>query len=275
MASARPGGRVRRVSGNSVGRGDTTFRWPSPEGSSPLAAPGSTLRVDGASSTSWVPPAAGEAGASAQKVYERRRAHREQRLRRGWGPLGGLAVAVSSQPQHEAAWARGADGERKLAAALAQRASKQTVLLHDRRVLRDRGNIDHLAISLAGVFVIDAKRYKRGPVRVERRGGLLKGRSDHRLIGGRDKSSLLDGVLRQADAVGDALTAAGVTEIPVRGVLAFVEGDLPWLGTVVARGVVVSTPRRVAKLVNADGPLDAGEVMRAARLLDRPLPAAA
>lgn len=42
-----------------------------------------------------------------------------------------------------------------------------------------------------------------------------------------------------------------------------------------ARGVTVSTPRRVAKFVNADGPLELGEVMRVMQAPDRALPAEA
>src|SRR3954454_7162419 len=60
------------------------------------------------------PPAdAAVAGTSARREYERRRANREARVRERLGPLGGLVLAISSEPQHQRAWARGAEAEAK------------------------------------------------------------------------------------------------------------------------------------------------------------------
>src|SRR3954465_9052994 len=79
-------------------------------------------------------------------------------------------------------------------------AGHNIVLLHDRRMPRSRANIDHLAIGPSGVTVIDAKRY-RGRIAVERRGGVLRERTEHLLVGGRERTKLVDGVLGQAEAV--------------------------------------------------------------------------
>jgi hypothetical protein len=62
-------------------------------------------------------------------------------------------------PQSTRAWARGSEGERRLAAHLLRTVGDRAVLLHDRKVPRTRGNIDHLAIAASGVWVIDAKHY--------------------------------------------------------------------------------------------------------------------
>lgn len=122
-------------------------------------------------------------------------------MRERLGPLSGVVLAVSSGPQHEQAWARGAEGEAKLARKLERwTAGHDVVLLHDRRMPRSRANIDHLAIGPSGVIVIDAKRYS-GRITVVRRGGLLRDRTEHLRVHGRDKTKLVDGVLAQADAV--------------------------------------------------------------------------
>ena len=82
-----------------------------------------------------------EAGASAQREYERRRANREARVRERFGSLGGVVLAVSGEPQHQRAWARGAEGEVKLACKLEKwTAEHGVVLLHDRRMPTSRGN---------------------------------------------------------------------------------------------------------------------------------------
>jgi hypothetical protein len=93
-------------------------------------------------------PSESVAGASARREYERRRGNREARVRERLGPLSGVVLAVSSGPQHEQAWARGAEGEAKLARKLERwTAGHGVALLHDRRTPRSRANIDHLAIG--------------------------------------------------------------------------------------------------------------------------------
>ncbi len=214
------------------------------------------------------------AGASARREYERRRGNREARVRDRLGPLGGVVLAVSSGPQHEQAWARGAEGEVKLARKLERwTAGHGVVLLHDRRMPRSRANIDHLAIGPSGVTVIDAKRYS-GRIAVERRGGLLRERTEHLLVDGRDKTKLVDGVLAQADAVRAVLANGPHATVPVRSVLCFVDGDWPLFGRLEVRGVPVLPPRQTAKLCRADGQLDAAAGQELVRHLARLLPAA-
>lgn len=195
-------------------------------------------------------------------------------MRERLGPLSGVVLAVSSGPQHEQAWARGAEGEAKLARKLERwTAGHDVVLLHDRRMPRSRANIDHLAIGPSGVTVIDAKRYS-GRITVERRGGLLHDRTEHLRVHRRDKTKLVDGVLAQADAVRAVLAGGPYATVPVRAVLCFVDGDWPLFGRLEVRGVPVLPPRQTAKLCRDDGPLDRAGVQELARDLARLLPAA-
>lgn len=55
---------------------------------------------------------------------------------------------------------QGSEGERRLAAHLLRTVGDHAVLLHDRKVPRTRGNIDHLAVAASGVWVMDAKNYR-------------------------------------------------------------------------------------------------------------------
>ena len=195
-------------------------------------------------------------------------------MRERLGPLSGVVLAVSSAPQHEQTWARGAEGEAKLARKLERwTAERGVALLHDRRMPRSRANIDHLAIGPSGVMVIDAKRYT-GRIAVERRGGLLRERTEHLLVRGRDKTKLVDGVLAQAAAVRAVLANGPHATVPVRAVLCFVDGDWPLFGRLEVRGVPVLPPRQTAKLCRDDGPLGAATVQELAHDLARLLPAA-
>lgn len=108
-----------------------------------------------------VPPLTtdGEAGASARREGERRRSKREREALERHLRLGKLILAVSDEPRSVRSWGKGAVGEEALGAKLNSFANERVVILHDRRVPGSRANIDHIAVSPGGVFVIDAKHY--------------------------------------------------------------------------------------------------------------------
>jgi hypothetical protein len=129
----------------------------------------------------------GIAGASARREFERRKAKREERVRAKHTKLGGLILAISDEPQSTAAWDVGALGEERLGKGLDQLASDRLRLLHDRRIPKSKANIDHLAVTASGVYVIDAKKYRGRPhLRID--GGLFRPRVERLLVGSRDCS---------------------------------------------------------------------------------------
>jgi hypothetical protein len=191
-----------------------------------------------------VEPFAGAAGASALRRYEqhskRERREKETAITRDaeWRDevvakrplLGRVQAALASKPtigaesQATTAWKTGAAGEVRVAEAL--NTCEGVVALHDRRIPGSRANIDHLAVSPAGVFVIDAKKYT-GAIETRDVGSFF--RTDVRLyVGGRDRTKLVDGVLRQVSVVTAALEAQSLV-VPVWGVLCFVGGEWPLL----------------------------------------------
>lgn len=203
-----------------------------------------------------LPPEVSVAGSSARREYVRRKARDEALLREKWGRLGGIAVALSDEKQSTTAWQRGAVGEELLGARLDGLAAEGIEVLHDRRIPGTRANIDHIAVTSSGVWVIDAKRYKGQRPELEVEGGIFRPRVEKLLVGRRDRTKLVDGVLKQVDLVRDA-----VGQVPVTGVLCFVEADWPLLGgDFTTRGVHALRPRRLAKLLRAenDGALDTG-----------------
>ncbi len=214
----------------------------------------------------------GVAGQSARREYERRAAKRDAAITEHWGT--GLAAkvvrAVSSEPQSTRAWVIGAAGEEKLAAELAK--VPGLVVLNDRRVPGTRGNIDHLVIAPAGVFVVDAKNHQ-GTLEIRNRGWFL--RPDYRLtVGRRDCSSMADGMGWQVDAVLAGLARAGVDPAPpVTPVLCFLSADWPLFGAPDEfRGVRLEGPRSIKKLVTASSELDPDRIDAVARALATALP---
>ncbi|WP_246131129.1 nuclease-related domain-containing protein [Cellulomonas aerilata] len=218
--------------------------------------------------------ATGSAGASAQREYERRRTRREERVRTAHPRLGGLILAVSDEPRSTTAWATGAQGEQQLGRRLDTLTEKGVRVLHDRRIPRTRANIDQLAVSPRGVVVIDAKRY-RGRPHLQVEGGLLRPRVERLLVGTRDRTSLVSSVLSQVGLVRDVLDGAGHADVPLRGVLCFVDADWPLLGgSFTTSGVHVLSPRKLAQQLVGPGGLDEAATHAVHRTLAKAFPVA-
>jgi hypothetical protein len=212
----------------------------------------------------------GTPGASARREFERRKARREQRIRDKHPRLGGLIHALSEEPQSTTAWDKGALGEERLGKRLNELASDRLRVLHDRRIPGTRANIDHLVVTVSGVYVIDPKKYAGRPgLRVE--GGLLRPRVEKLIVGTRDCTKLVDGVLKQIDIVRGAIGEA----VPVHGVLCFVESDWPLLGgSFTTRGVEVLWPKKLYPKLKADGPVETETLIEVHRALASALPPA-
>lgn len=210
----------------------------------------------------------GAAGASAAREYDRRKTNRETRIRSEHPRLGGVILALSDEPQHQRAWDRGRQGEEAVAEALERRtADGAAVLLHDRRIPGSRANIDHIVVAPSGVYVVDAKDIVGKVVVRTPMFGQPK-----LVVAGRDRTKLIDGLDRQVAAVTAALAGASVPS--VLGVLCFTRADLPLLGTTRIRGHVLLYRKALAKRLNDDGPLDAGQIEAVARRLAAAMPAA-
>jgi hypothetical protein len=212
----------------------------------------------------------GSPGASARREFERRQAKREERTRAKHSRLGGLILALSDDPQSTRAWDTGALGEERLGNRLNELASDATRVLHDRRIPGSRSNIDHIAVAPTGVYVIDAKKYKGRPqLKIE--GELLRPRGEKLLVGTRDCTKLVDGVLKQVDIV------RGIVgdDLPIHGVLCFVEADWPLIGgSFTTRGVEAMWPKRLYPKLKADGPFLTETVAEIHRHLASSLPPA-
>ena len=204
----------------------------------------------------------GVAGASARARYERLSDRRDAAITDRWGT--GLAARLvrtfSEEPQSTRAWAIGAAGEEALAASLAE--VPGLIVLNDRRVPGTRGNIDHIVVAPAGIFVVDAKA-NQGIVTIRDRGWLLK--HDYRLtVNRRDCSAMADHMAWQMDAVLAALEEAD--RPPVTPVLCFTKAQWPVFGAPDEfHGVRLASPRTLKRLVTSIGVLTPNAIEIVAR----------
>jgi hypothetical protein len=157
----------------------------------------------------------GTPGGSARREFERRQQNRHARVRAKHPKVGGLILAMGQEPQSTTAWSTGAVGEERLGARLNELRTDSLLVLHDRQIPRTRANIDHIVVTPTGIWVIDAKKYRGRPA-LKVGGGILRQRTEKLLVGSRDSTKLVDGVLKQVDVVHDVLLPGGRPEGPGR-----------------------------------------------------------
>ena len=197
----------------------------------------------------------GTAGGSALHEFDRRHGARRERVQGAHPRIGKFLLAVFDDPQSTKAWSVGAIGEQRLGEALAGIAGPNIRVLHDRLIPRTSANIDHMVVCPAGVFIIDAKRYRdaRPELRVE--GGIIRPREELLIVGRRDRTKLVEGMHKQVALVRAAL--ADQPDVPVNGVLCFVDADWPLIGgSFTVQGVAVLWMKKLKKTLIEPGPLD-------------------
>ena len=153
-----------------------------------------------------------------------------ERLHNNRTPLKKFLAAIlnvdAEEKRKAESWRKGALGELEIGHLLDGIASNHGfVVLHDRAIPRSQANIDHILVTPAGVFVIDAKNYT-GLVRIEE-GALLDFNAVPTLyIGNRKQTKLVLGVKKQVSHLESALGRVKL-KAPVSGFLAFYKADFP------------------------------------------------
>lgn len=216
----------------------------------------------------------GVGGISATKEYERRSAKHEHRIEAKWGTgrIGRFAKFMSDEPQSTIAWAKGAEGERQLARRLTDELSDVAIVLHDRKLPRTRGNIDHLVIAPNGIWIIDAKNYT-GKVEQRATGGWFS-TNLQLFVGGRNQTKLITGLGWQVEAVRAVLTPLGFAEAPVHSSLCFTNSEWGLFAKPIRiDGVLITWATRLLEAIRAHGAFDPATIELVARELSSKLPA--
>jgi Nuclease-related domain len=154
-------------------------------------------------------------------------------------------------------YAKGAEGEHVVGRLLDSACIGIGHVLHDRRLPESRRNLDHIVVTVAGVFVVDAKNIAGVPRHMDFGGSLT---IDARLCVGRtDRTMWVEGVQSQAAAVRE------VARVDVLPILCFVGQPAPLTFTV--RGVQVVDDSSLSGVVCHAGPLLPKRVSEIAVLL--------
>jgi hypothetical protein len=170
-------------------------------------------------------------------------------------------------------WVQRAEGERRSRARLDLVEGEGVIVLNDRRIPGSKEGIKLIAVSPAGVFVIDTKRYK-GLVHTMRPGTIGNLGPYELHVGRRNCTHSVDAVRRQTETVRAALDAAArsVGAVPIHAMLCLTRAEWGFPSAVQIGGVWVGWPRLVAGEVRAPGVLDTSAVQRVSALIADRLP---
>lgn len=208
------------------------------------------------------PVSQGIAGASARAKNEHLIKRRKERVTKKFPRAGKYILALTNEPQSTRAWEVGAEGEVAIGKLLDSLATKYEFrVLHDRLIPKSRANIDHLAITKFGVFVIDAKNYQ-GVVRVQDKSGFFEKNAPELWVGKRNCMKLVAGMKRQTSIVKEILQDNSI-EFPVVGVLAFYAADwgtFKFLRTQLEVDGVLINSKGIEAIVSREGSRSAQEV---------------
>ncbi|MGH9078957.1 MAG: nuclease-related domain-containing protein, partial [Acidimicrobiales bacterium] len=170
-------------------------------------------------------------------------------------------------------WVQRAEGERRSRARLHLVEGNGVIVLDDRRVPGSMEAIRLIAVSPAGVFVIESKRYK-GLVHTMRPGTIGKLGPHELHVGRRNCTRSVEAVHRQAKIVRATLGAAPpwVGEVPVHAMLCLTRAEWGFGSAVRIGDVWVGWPRLMAGQVQAPGVLHTSTVERVSTMITDRLP---
>jgi hypothetical protein len=180
----------------------------------------------------------------------------------------GLAVAGRSvAPTPSRRWVKRADGDRRARARLELIGHEGVIVLNDRRIPGSRSCIKCIAISTAGVFVIDTKAY-RGLVHVKRQGPIRDLGPMELHVGRRNCTSSVDDLSGQVQIVREALSSTPWgSEVPVSAVLCLTRAEWGFASPLEIRDVWVGWPRLMAGRVREPGVMDSPTVHEVSQMI--------
>ncbi len=189
------------------------------------------------------------------------------------GQLVGRFVArLAGDPQSATPSDTNASAERRLALRLDTELPDAAVVLHGRKVPSTRGNVDHLALTPSGIWLIDVTHY---PGTIERRNvGPPWSRRVRLYIDNEDHQHLATGMRWQITSLRAQLDTIGSGDTPIRAVLCFAGSTWRRHATPFEIGdVLVTSPTTLIAALSTDGPLNGATIDLLARHLETNLPA--
>ena len=186
------------------------------------------------------------------------------------GPRPTLPRSISPAPSRK--WVKRAETDRRAMARLQFIESEGVIVLNDRRVPGSKSNIKLIAISPAGVFVIDAKGYK-GLVHTKREGPIRNLGPTELHVGRKNCTSSVYDLADHLEVVRGAMSSAPWgSEVPVHALLCLTRAEWGFASPIEISNVWVGWPRLVANRLQAPEVMDSPTVQEVSEMIADRLP---
>ena len=211
----------------------------------------------------------GTPGGSAKKIANQKAQNHEAKVMANHPKLGKVLLALGGENQDTKNWQAGAKGEIAVGVALDNFAVKHGFkVIHDRRIPGSKANIDHIAVTRSGIYVIDAKNYE-GAIKIVDKSGFFSAPDLKLYVGGRNCMNLVAGMKRQVEVMKNIIKGSEI-DIPVVGVLTFykAEWDEFWFsrGQIDIQGVLLNS-RGIEPIVSKDGQYSNTDIDKLVKLI--------
>jgi hypothetical protein len=169
-------------------------------------------------------------------------------------------------------WAQRAEGDRRARSRLRLIESEGVIVLNERRIPGSRDHITMIAVSPAGVFVVDAKHYK-GLVHTRRSGPMPALGPQELHVGRRDCTPYIQQVAQHMQAVRSILGQEEWGDaVPVQAMLCLTRAAWGFASPLQISDVWVGWPQLAAGRVRSPGVMDSPAVQEVSSLLAAHLP---
>jgi hypothetical protein len=185
-----------------------------------------------------------------------------------------LSDPDAAPPNPGRKWVQRAEADRRARARLELLEGEGVIILNDRRVPGHKANIKRIAVSQAGVFVIEAKHYK-GLVHTKRPGSIGNLGPNELHVGRRNCTQSVELVAEQRRFVRAALDGSplGAT-VPVHAMLCLTRAEWGFATAIQVDGVWVGWPKLAARRVQDSGSMDSPTVREVSEMIAVYLPGA-
>ncbi len=180
--------------------------------------------------------------------------------------------STRSEPPPSRKWVRRAEGDRRAVARLDFIESDDVVVLNDRRIPGSKSTITMIAVSPAGVFVIDTKGYK-GLVHTKRYGPIRNLGPTELYVGRRNCTASIMGLAQQVEVVRGAVSGAPWgSEVPIQALLCLTRAAWGLASPIEISDVWVGWPRVMAGRLQTPEVMDSPTIDEVSELIAERLP---
>jgi hypothetical protein len=169
-------------------------------------------------------------------------------------------------------WSKRAEGDRRATARLKLIEGEGVIVLNDRRIPGSKSSIKLIAVSPAGVFVIDTNDY-RGLVHTRRQGPIQNLGPVELHVGRRNCTPSVDNLAQQVEVVREAISSTPWgKEVPIQALLCLTKAEWGLASPIEISDVWIGWPRVMSLRLHNPELMDSPTIQEVSELIADHLP---